>query len=113
MSTTGSRGRIENLKPFKPGQSGNPSGRPKTPPELMTKVRGASEHCINKAIELVDNKNPMVALRAIELLLAYGYGKPRECVQMEIAEDIQIRTQIRSLLLEGKMERQNERAIEA
>ena len=26
------RGRIENLKPFKPGQSGNPGGRPKKRP---------------------------------------------------------------------------------
>jgi hypothetical protein len=27
-------GKPENLKPFKPGQSGNPSGRPKLPKEL-------------------------------------------------------------------------------
>lgn len=27
--SSGKRGRVENLKPFKPGQSGNPGGRPK------------------------------------------------------------------------------------
>lgn len=98
---------------FMPGQSGNPSGRPKANPEVKAALKAASVDAARKLVELLNSKNDKVAFQAAQEILNRTEGKPRECVQMEIAEDIQIRTQIRSLLLEGKMERQNERAIEA
>lgn len=100
-------------RPFKPGQSGNPSGRPKANPEVREALKAASVDAARKLVELLKSKNDKVAFQAAQEILNRTEGKPRECVQMEIAEDIQIRTQIRSLLLEGKMTRDNERAIEA
>lgn len=40
---------IKNLKPFKPGQSGNPGGRPKVPPDLK-KARELNKNAIAKII---------------------------------------------------------------
>lgn len=45
---TQNTGRVENLNPWKPGQSGNPSGRPKG------LARYARERCGNDGAKLVD-----------------------------------------------------------
>ena len=39
----------KNLKPFKPGQSGNPSGRPKTP-EDIAKAKRLNQHELDRII---------------------------------------------------------------
>jgi len=62
---------------FKPGQSGNPSGRPKTPAELVELARGYSKEAIKTAGEILRDTmaRPADRIRAAELLLDRGYGK--------------------------------------
>jgi aryl-alcohol dehydrogenase-like predicted oxidoreductase len=63
--------------PFAPGQSGNPSGRPKTDATIQAIAR---EHCpgsIEKLVELRDNPKtpPAVVVSAIREIIDRGYGK--------------------------------------
>jgi Family of unknown function (DUF5681) len=82
---------------FMPGQSGNPSGRPKGI------ARAVREACGGDPTELVEgllaiargeglNGKPVREadrIRAYELLLAYGWGKPPEFVPIEGANPLE------------------------
>ena len=64
--------------PFKPGESGNPAGRPRQKPVLEWCKRWTmdkAEKYLAPIAEDVGNKNQ---LEAIKLLMAYGVGKPVE-----------------------------------
>ena len=71
--TDGTEKKLRNLKPFKPGQSGNPKGRPKgARNRLGTQFLEALEADFNKfgaqAIALVREKKPEVYMQ--------GSGRP-------------------------------------
>lgn len=73
---------------WKPGQSGNPGGRPKKSREL--------EELIREALTMPDGRNKAVerllgimaegedkdSIAAAKLLKAYGYGNPRQQVEV-------------------------------
>lgn len=63
---------------WKPGQSGNPNGRPKLPPEIREIAKAGSVKAISRAVELIDHEDPNVALKAINTVLDRGYGKPAQ-----------------------------------
>ncbi len=77
---------IPNNKPFKKGQSGNPNGRPKKLPQLdklLADVLGEEKDGITAAEAILKKLRQMAAqgnLRAAEILLDRGYGKPRQAV---------------------------------
>jgi hypothetical protein len=66
-----------NLRPFKPGQSGNPGGRAKG---LSALVRERTKDGVLIYDELLkialDAKDERTRLEALKLLAAYGYGTP-------------------------------------
>lgn len=77
---------IPNNKPFKKGQSGNPKGRPKKIPELkevLAKVMGEDKEGIT-AMEAIfmqlRKKAASGDTRAIQILLEYAYGKPKQII---------------------------------
>ena len=72
--TNGTEKKLRNLVPFKPGQSGNPKGRPKgARNRLGTQFLEALEADFNKfgpqAIALVREKKPEVYMRVVADLL--------------------------------------------
>lgn len=70
----------ENLTPFKPGQSGNPAGRPRLPAEVRDLARGYTEKCILKAAEFIDHEDANVSLKALTFLMDRAWGKPAQPV---------------------------------
>ena len=83
---------IENLQPFKKGQSGNPKGRPKKLPEidkLLADVLGEEKDGVTAAEAILKKLRAMAAsgnLRAAEILLDRGYGKAKQ--QVDVKADI-------------------------
>jgi hypothetical protein len=74
--TAGTEKKLRNLKPFKPGQSGNPKGRPKgARNRLGTQFLEALEADFNKfgtlAIALVREKKPEVYIKVVADLLPW------------------------------------------
>lgn len=70
--------KLENLKPFKPGQSGNPKGAAKKIPELNALLSNIKESdyqaIINKLTQLAKKGN----VRASEVLLDRAFGKVKQ-----------------------------------
>lgn len=80
--------RTDGLKPFKPGQSGNPNGRPKKLPEidkLLADVLGEDgENNEAKAIlKALVVKAKRGDTRAAEILLDRAYGKAKQHIAIE------------------------------
>jgi len=79
-------GKKANDTSFRPGQSGNPSGRPRKRRELTEMCqRFVDQECIDKLSEIVRRGKDRDALSAIEILLAYAYGKPTSQDRLELA----------------------------
>ena len=65
---------------FQKGQSGNPGGRKKTPPEIREMAKIAAPDAMRRAIDELKNPDAKVALRAVEIVLDRAYGKPTQPV---------------------------------
>ena len=71
---------------FKPGQSGNPSGRPKIPED----VKAAFKELTPQAVETLKGimLNPLAKdadrIKAAEIIMDRGYGKPTQAVDVDV-----------------------------
>ena len=65
-------------RPFLPGQSGNPNGRPAVAAEVRDLARQHGPHAIERLVALSRSNDEMVALHACRALLDRGYGKPMQ-----------------------------------
>jgi hypothetical protein len=78
--TASSGGRVENLRPFKKGQSGNPSGRPKSVDALQKRILRETKNgavVVEYLLKTLQySRSPKERTDAATLLLAYGFGKP-------------------------------------
>ena len=71
-------------RPFQPGQSGNPGGRPKIVGDIRALAREHTPEAIAELVRLATKaRREEVRLRAIEVLLDRGYGKPNQSVQID------------------------------
>jgi hypothetical protein len=87
---------IENQ--FKPGQSGNPNGRPKKLPELdqlMADVLGEEngEVWAEKILKALRRKAAAGDIRAAEVLLNRGYGMPKQKIELDGEVEINVKVQ--------------------
>jgi hypothetical protein len=101
--TTGSRERtvndrsLENLKPFEPGQSGNPNGRAKT--RHLTNLLGAElakasgksgqtreQRMVERLVTIALTGKRTEALRAMQLIFAYRDGLPVQTFELDVKD---------------------------
>lgn len=67
---------------WKPGQSGNPGGRPKVSAEVRELAREHGPKAIQRLVALMNSKNESVAVRASEAILDRGYGRPTQAMEL-------------------------------
>lgn len=75
-------------KPFAPGQSGNPSGRPKTTPEqqdALAAIRALAPNAAEVLSNIMSDEKaaPAARLKAAEIVLERTYGKAEAPVRVE------------------------------
>lgn len=74
-------------KRFKPGQSGNPSGRPKQTEEqrdALQMIRSLAPRAADTLVELLDDPkaSPAVRLQCVQVILERTYGKPDAHIEL-------------------------------
>ena len=65
---------------FKPGESGNPGGRPKEAPEVKALAREHGPEAITKLASWMRSDDPRASVAAAQALLDRGFGKPAQSV---------------------------------
>jgi len=96
QSTSGAHKRKAPRSAWKPGQSGNPGGRPKTDPELVEAFRERTPRALatldkvmaNFAADVLTEKGdplvpPAAAVKAAEVVLNRGWGTAPATVKLE------------------------------
>lgn len=77
-----SRGNTANLRPpWKPGESGNPNGRPKKSQEIVDKAQDHADAAMDVLITLLNSDSDKVRLQAALGLLDRVVGKPKQTVE--------------------------------
>src|SRR5262245_46171129 len=88
---------MSKLRPFQPGQSGNPGGRPAVAREFRERCRAFMEaQGAERLIGMSLGRGPF-AFRALELLAGYAYGKPTQRTELSGADGGPIQTEWRVL----------------
>jgi hypothetical protein len=65
---------------FQPGQSGNPSGRPKENAELKAAAREHTQAALAVLVEALADEDTKTRIVAANSLLDRGYGKPTQAI---------------------------------
>jgi hypothetical protein len=74
---------------WKPGESGNPAGRPKV--DLKPEIRAFADEADPKTgktrfrvwLEMADRRARQGSPKHLEMLLAYGWGRPNQALEIE------------------------------
>lgn len=85
MADNANRPRPPKGQPFRPGQSGNPGGRPKQEPGLTQLARKYTEEAIRVVASVLKDPEAKHAdrLKAAEILLERGHGRAHQSVDFE------------------------------
>ena len=75
---------------FKPGQSGNPGGRPKQLKAVEEAARSHTVMAIGVLAEIARSKKAPAAARvaAAEALLDRGWGRPKQAIEATLSFDL-------------------------
>lgn len=76
-------------RPFPPGQSGNPGGRPKLPADLREAYRAVHPRAVARLTELIESKDPAVALRACVVVIERVEGRVPLGMKHEIGRSLE------------------------
>lgn len=87
-------------KPFTKGISGNPTGRPKGNPAVKELLKAHSVEAAERLVMLLKSENDKIVFQAAQEILNRTEGKPMQAVSMEVSGEMDIRSQVRAVLLE-------------
>lgn len=68
---------------FQPGQSGNPTGRPKENAEIKALAREKSREAFERIAALMTSEDLRISLAACQEVLNRAYGKPAQTIAGE------------------------------
>lgn len=66
---------LANLKPVQPGEVRNPTGRPKTPPDVKEALQAMLPQAVTRLGQLLMSDNEKIALAATQVVLDRNLGK--------------------------------------
>ncbi len=78
---------------FKPGQSGNPAGRPKIPEEVKAMLKAAAPDAVRSLIMTMNDEStaPALKIECIKIVLDRALGKPLQAVDFDSNSMIEIK----------------------
>lgn len=68
---------------FRPGESGNPGGRPKVKGEIRELAQKHGPAALECLVALMKSKNQRVAVAAAQAILDRAYGRPAQAIQLD------------------------------
>src|SRR5262245_39803414 len=72
---------LRNLKPWQPGHSGNPGGRPQASLEVRALARDHTAEALQTIVEIMRHgRSDAVRLAAAEAILDRGWGRPTQAI---------------------------------
>lgn len=71
---------------FKPGQSGNPNGRPKDTIAPLARAKG--KEAFETLVKLLKSKDENIRLKASIAILERGFGKPTQPIEGDLKGEI-------------------------
>ena len=97
--------KTNNLKPFAPGQSGNPGGRPRIPDDVKQLARGYTREAIETAAEIMRNPGETGTARmsAVNTILDRAWGKAPQHISVDNTgnlSDAELRTELAAAVAE-------------
>ena len=99
-----SSAKAERGRPFKPGQSGNPGGRPKIPEDVKMAFRAACPEAVEILIGIMRNPKEKTPYRldAIKTILDRAYGRPVQAqdISFDVDSTADVMAQIRRVAME-------------
>ena len=79
-------------RPFKPGQSGNPGGRPKISDDVREMLKAATPKAVRLLVSVMDDDGQKTALRmdAAKTIIERVYGKPLQPIDSTISGGLDV-----------------------
>ncbi len=69
---------------FQPGQSGNPLGYPKIPPDVKARLKGLNMKAVQAIEDALDGDDPKLRLAAAQEVLNRNLGKPHVSATVDV-----------------------------
>lgn len=79
------KGNLKNLRPWQPGKSANPGGRPSIPEEVKEALQAATPAAVQTLVEIMTSgKSEDTRVKAANIILERVYGKATAQVDVRV-----------------------------